>query len=411
MEISQTFGLSLMSLRTNKLRTILTVLGVVVGIFSIIVIMTVITMLQNSIENGVSMLSKNTFMIQKYPAIHSGGPGSWQKYRNRKDLTMDDFYRLEASLGSQAMYIGADLDEGGKIIKFGNKETNPNIAVVGLTSGTFKTYNVNVEEGRELNENDVSYSTYVTVLGHDVKEKLFFNINPIGQYVRVDGKQLLVVGTLEARPPMFGRSEDNFILVPISTFQAIYGRTGNSISITVQSHGKQDYNEAIESAIGYMRNIRKVPAGTENDFEIFSNESILGQINDITGGVKIGAMVISIIALIAAGVGIMNIMLVSVTERTREIGIRKAIGARKLDILWQFLIEAVTLCLIGGFIGIALGVGIGNIAGSFLSAQAAIPYDWVFIGLGLCVMVGVIFGTYPAIKAANLDPIEALRYE
>ena len=160
-----------------------------------------------------------------------------------------------------------------------------------------------------------------------------------------------------------------------------------------------------------MRTIRKVKPGEENDFDIFSNESLIGQVNDITGGIKIGAMVVSIIALLAAGVGIMNIMLVSVTERTREIGIRKAVGAKKINVLMQFLFEAVFISLIGGFIGILLGVGIGNFAGSFLNAQTAIPYDWVVIGLLLCITVGIIFGTYPAYKAANLDPIEALRYE
>ena len=160
-----------------------------------------------------------------------------------------------------------------------------------------------------------------------------------------------------------------------------------------------------------MRKIRKVEPGQENDFEIFSNESLIGQVNDITSGIRIGAMVVSIIALLAAGVGIMNIMLVSVTERTREIGIRKAVGARKSSILMQFLVEAIILCTLGGIIGIFIGVGIGNLAGSFLNANAAIPYDWVFIGLLLCVTVGLIFGTYPAYKAANLDPIEALRYE
>ena len=171
------------------------------------------------------------------------------------------------------------------------------------------------------------------------------------------------------------------------------------------------YEATIESAIGYMRKIRKVDPGQENDFEIFSNESLIGQVNDITSGIKIGAMVVSIIALLAAGVGIMNIMLVSVTERTREIGIRKAIGARKSSILIQFLIEAIILCVVGGLAGIAIGIGIGNFAGSFINAQMAIPYDWVIIGISMCVTVGLIFGTYPAYKASNLDPIEALRYE
>jgi len=177
------------------------------------------------------------------------------------------------------------------------------------------------------------------------------------------------------------------------------------------ARSKEDYYSTIESAIGHMRTIRKVKPGEENNFEIFSNESVIGQINDMTGSIRIGALVVSIIALLAAGVGIMNIMLVSVTERTREIGIRKAVGARKNIILLQFLVEAIILCTLGGIFGIALGVGIGNLAGSFLNAETAIPIDWVIIGLSLCIIVGLIFGTYPAYKAANLDPIEALRYE
>jgi putative ABC transport system permease protein len=411
MELGQTFNLSLQSLKTNKLRTLLTILGVVVGIFSIIVIMTIITILQKSIESGVSQLGKNTFSVQKYPAVQTGGPEFWEKYRNRKDLTIEEFNRLQEQLQGQVKYVGAIQGENDKIIKYGNKETNPTTAVAGITTGAFKTYNVNIDEGREISENDVNYSANVCVLGKDLRDKLFENVNPIGKYVRVDTKQLLVVGTLEGRPPMFGQTMDNFLLIPFPTFQAMYGRTGNSIEITVQSFGKQDYNEAIEAVIGALRTIRKVPAGQDNDFEILSNESILSQLNDITSGVKIGAMVISIIALLAAGVGIMNIMLVSVTERTREIGVRKAIGAKKKDVLIQFIIEAIVLCLIGGFIGITIGVGLGNVAGIFLHASAAIPYDWVLIGLGLCLLVGIVFGTYPAYKAANLDPIEALRFE
>lgn len=249
------------------------------------------------------------------------------------------------------------------------------------------------------------------MIGKDVVDKLFSNINPVGQEIRVDGHPLRVIGVLEPQPQMFGSSQDNYIIMPITTFQSFYGKYSYSVNIMVMSKSKEDYDPVIESAIGHLRTIRKDKPGKDNSFEIFSNESIISQINNITSGVKIGALVVSIIALLAAGVGIMNIMLVSVTERTREIGIRKAIGARKFNILNQFLFEAIILCLIGGIIGIVLGVGIGNIAGGLLNAQSAIPYDWVFIGLSLCIFVGIIFGTYPAYKAANLDPIEALRYE
>ena len=410
MRISQILSLSFDSLRTNRLRTLLTILGVVVGIFSIIVIMTVITMLQNTIESGVSFLSKNTFQIQKFPAIHTGGPDTWRKYRNRKDITLDDFYRFE-QLMKNAKYVGAEQNMHGRIVKFGSKETNPNISVIGVTMGAFRTNNVTIRDGREINESDVRYSKDICVLGDDVTQKLFPNISPIGMTVRVDGYPLRVVGILEKQPEFFGQSMDNYIVMPITSFQSMYGRRAHSISITVQSYSKDDYNSAMDAATGYMRLIRKVPAGEDNDFDIFSNESLIGQINDITGGVRIGAIVVSIIALLAAGVGIMNIMLVSVTERTREIGIRKAVGARKINILAQFLTEAIVLCVLGGFIGIVIGIGIGNFAGSFLNAESAIPMDWVLMGLALCIFVGVLFGTYPAYKAANLDPIEALRYE
>ena len=410
MRTSQLFLVSLQSLKTNRLRTLLTVLGIVVGIFSIVVVMTIVTMLQNTIEGGLQFLSKNTFEIQKWPAIHTGGRGSWQKYRNRKDITLDDFYRFQ-NVMEDVECLGAYQGSGGKIVKFGNRETNPNIYLVGVTQGVYRTLNLDMETGREFRNDEIEYSADVCVLGHDIIDKIFYNINPIGKTVKIEGHPFRVIGVIKKRPEFFGQSQDNYVVIPITTFQSMYGRRSSSVSITVMAHSKEDYYDTIESAIGHMRTIRKVTPGEENDFEIFSNDSVIGQINDMTGSIRIGALVVSIIALLGAGVGIMNIMLVSVTERTREIGIRKAVGARKSFILIQFLIEAVILCAFGGVLGIALGVGIGNFAGSFLNAETAIPYDWVAIGLTLCVTVGLIFGTYPAYKAANLDPIEALRYE
>ena len=406
----ESLKLALGALMANKLRAILTITGSVVGIFSIIVIMTVITMLQSSIESGVASLAKNTFQIQKFPAIRTGGPGGMAKYRNRKDLTLQEYDRLKSSLTS-AKYIGAEQWNFGKVIKFRNKETNPNVSISGITASAIKTNDWKVELGREMRESDIENSTNFVILGKDVSNKIFDNLDPIGKEIRVDGKPMKVIGVYEAQGQMFGQSRDNFVTIPITTYQSYYGKYRNSINITVTSHSKEDYDKVIETAIGVMRGIRKNPPGEESDFEIFSNESVLSQINDVTIYAKIGAGVISFISLLAAGIGIMNIMLVSVTERTREVGIRKAIGAKSYQILTQFLIEAILLCFVGGIVGIILGVSIGNMAGSLLSAQAAIPYDWIFIGIGLCVLVGVIFGTYPAYKAANLDPIEALRQE
>jgi len=410
MKLSQLIVLAVQSLKSNLLRTLLTVLGIVVGIFSIIVVMTIITMLQNTIEDGFQFLSKNTFEIRKYPAIYTGSEESWEKYRNRKDITLEDYYRFE-ELMKDAKLLGATLGSGGKVVKYKNEETNPNIYCVGVTEGVYACLNLEIEEGREFRKNEIDYSADVCVLGYDIVEKLFYNDDPIDKIIRMDGKPLRIIGIIKKRPEIFGQSQDNYIVLPITTFQSFYGRRSSSLDINVMSYSKEDYDDVMETAIGHMRTIRKLKPGEENDFEIFSNESLIGQVNDITGGIKTGALVISIIALIAAGVGIMNIMLVTVTERTREIGIRKAVGAKKINILVQFLLEAVSLCILGGFVGIVLGIIVGNFAGSFLSAQSAIPYDWVILGLLLCVTIGVIFGTYPAYKAANMDPIEALRYE
>ncbi|MBK9099667.1 MAG: ABC transporter permease [bacterium] len=410
MRFSQLFFLALQSLKTNRLRTLLTVLGVVVGIFSIIVVMTIVTMLQNTISEGFQFLSKNTFQIQKWPPIQTGGHEEHQKYRNRKDITLEEFYRFEEMM-KDAKTVGAYQGVGGKIIKYGNRETNPNTYVVGVTEGVYASLNLEIEDGREFRSNEIEYSTNVCVLGNFVVEKLLYDMEPVGQIIKLDGYPLRVIGTLKKKPDFFGQTVDNYVVLPITTFQTIYGKRAETVDITVMANSQEDYQRTIESAIGYMRMVRKIGPNEENDFEVFSNESLIGQVNDITGPIKIGALAVSLVALIAAGVGIMNIMLVSVTERTREIGIRKAIGARNSSILIQFLIEAIILCLIGGIIGIAIGIGVGNFFGGFLNAEMAIPYDWVVIGISMCVVVGLIFGTYPAYKAANLDPIEALRYE
>jgi len=410
MKILEVIKVAFNALRTNRLRSILTILGIVVGIFSIIAISTIIEMLQKSIEEGVSGLDSSTFQIQKWPSITTGGPSEWAKYRNRPDITLEEFEKLKEKL-TEAKSVGAEQWSGGKMLKFGNRETNPNVSVAGTTPEAFPNNKWVVEDGRPFNDRDVNrYENYI-VLGVDVAKKLFPNSSALDQIVTMDGHKMLVVGILEKQGAVFGQSQDNFALIPITTYQSYYGRRSGSINITVMSADKKSYNDLMEISEGYFRTIRGLKAGEENNFDFRSNEQMLTQIDQITSGVRIGSIVIAAIALLAAGVGIMNIMLVSVTERTREIGIRKAIGAKKLNILVQFIIESITLSLMGGVIGIFLGIVAGNLAGSLLDATAVIPIDWVIIGVVLCVIIGVTFGTYPAYKAANLDPIEALRYE
>ncbi len=401
---------ALNSLRTNKLRSGLTILGIVVGIFSIISVSTIISMMQNSIEEGVSMLGQNTFQIQKYPVIMSGSHADRAKYRNRPDITLEEYEELKHRL-IEAKYVGAEQWRGGRIFRYGNKETNPNISLCGGVPEAFPNNKWVVEKGRLFTYDDINHARKVVILGADVAKTLFEFRNPIGEEVKVDGHNLRVIGVLESQGAMFGMSQDNFTVMPIRTFQSFYGKRSRSINITVSSFDKESYNETIEMAIARMRLVRKLRPADEDDFSIFSNESVLTQLNDITIGFRVGAFVIAGIALLAAGVGIMNIMLVSVTERTREIGIRKSVGAKKRNILLQFLSEAVTLCIAGGLIGIISGLLVGNFVGSFLNASASIPIDYILVGVSLCILIGVLFGTYPASKAANLDPIEALRFE
>lgn len=397
------------SLHANKLRSLLTILGIIVGIFSIISISTIVSMLQNSIEEGVSQLGQTTFQIQKYPAMMNRGDRA--KYRNREDITYEQFKLLRDKLLGDAKAVGAEQWAWGKTFTYENKETNPNVQLVGCTVDAFPNNKWIAEFGRNFNTNEVNRSERIIVLGKTLAKSLFDDMDPIGLEVKVDNRKLKVVGVLEKQATSFGNDKDNFAAIPITSFQSMYGKYSQSVNITVSSFGKEDYEDVIEKAVGYFRTIRKVPAGEEDDFGIFSNESILNNINNMTAGVKIGAYVIALIALLAAGIGIMNIMLVSVTERTKEIGIRKAIGAKKINILMQFLIEAVVLSLLGGGVGIIIGLVVGNLAGSAIGGEFSIPLDWVAIGVLLCVIVGVGFGTYPAYKASNLDPIDALRYE
>ncbi|CUU00727.1 putative ABC transport system permease protein [Candidatus Thermokryptus mobilis] len=396
------------SIKANKLRTFLTLLGVVVGVFSIIVVMTGIRVLQNSMEETLSFLGTNTFQVTKRPSVIIGG-ADWAKYRNRKDITYE-----------QALYVAknATLPEavaiegwsGPKIVQFRDVKTNPNVFVYGETPEGFATNNWVVQDGRAIFEDDVEFSRFIVVLGANVTKKLFPNVDPIGKDVKIDGYTFKVVGVLKEKGGLFGSGFDNIVIIPLSTFLNLYGKNRN-LTILVKAKSRELYNETVEEIVALLRKIRKVPPGQENDFEIESNETLIKQFNDLTFAVKVGALVVSMIALVAAGVGIMNIMLVSVTERTREIGIRKAVGATKRNILTQFLLESFLLSQFGGMIGIILGIVGGNVLAFILKVKPIIPYDWVVIGFLICAFVGMIFGVYPAWKAASVDPVESLRYE
>jgi putative ABC transport system permease protein len=311
---------------------------------------------------------------------------------------------LALTVGVQA-YLGRDA------ARTTVAETNPDTQIIGTTPDAFGARNWTVDSGRAIMASDVDSARNVCVLGASVAKNLFPHSSPLGQKVKFRGINYSVVGVLESRGRSLGGDQDNFLVIPLSTGLNRFGMHWRSLEILVRAPSEALFDDTIEQARGALRAIRKVPPGDEDDFELFTNDSLIEQFRSITFAARVGAGIISGIALLAAGIGIMNIMLVSVTERTREIGIRRAVGAKKRSIMAQFIMEAIVLCQVGGVIGVLLGIAGGNAAAFAFKVPPAIPVDWAVLGLVICSVVGIVFGTYPAVKAANLDPIESLRYE
>lgn len=407
-DFRESIVMAISALKANKLRAFLTLLGVVIGVFSFIGVMTGISVLQDSIESSFNVLGSNTLLIQKYPAIHAG-PDSRQKYRNRKNITVDQGMYIHDN-SRLAQYVNIQANTFGAVVQYRNRKTNPNVQLLGCTPEIIHTQNREMQSGRIFSDAEAEHGRNVVVLGADIVRMLFPNEDPLEKSVRVDGVPMRVIGVVEPKGGMFGGNADNFVLLPLSTFSNHYG-SARWVSIQAKAADQTSYDAMADEVIGLLRVVRRVPPGEENDFEIVSNESLISEVNNLTFLIRAGTGAISAIALLAAGIGIMNIMLVSVSERTREIGVRKAIGATRRTILTQFLIEAVVICQIGGLLGIGLGLGGGNILALLLEIPPVLPIGWALVGLVVTSLIGVVFGVYPAWKASNLNPIEALRYE
>lgn len=400
--------LAFSSLNSNKLRSSLTVLGIAVGVFSVIGVMTLISGMRSSIESGLNVLGANSFQISKFPPINFSDP--WTRFRNRRDITAADANRFKEMMGDSAR-VNLQISRRGMTVILRDRRTNPNVNLIGTDENYITAFNYDLAAGRNLGPEDVEFGRAVCIVGADVEQKLFPDEDGLGKMVRINNQNYTVVGILAAKGSSFGGNRDNLVLTPLSRFLAIYGRSWRSISMNVQAPSQAEMEETMEKAVGMMRLVRGKHPEDPNDFEVFSNESLIEAFNKIADVVAMGALIVSAIALLASGVGVMNIMLVSVTERTKEIGIRKSIGAKKRNILMQFLAEAVALSLIGGVAGVAIGVGGGNTAAYLMNTAITFPWLWTGIGLLVCGGIGIVFGLYPAWKAASLDPIEALRYE
>ena len=396
------------AIRQNKLRSILTLLGISIGVFSVIGVMTAIRTLESSVESGLNVFAANTFVIQKYPSIQIGRRD--KKIRNRKNIDYDQYKKLKERA---KLPVLVSVSEGSSIrnVKYKDISVKNYVSLLGGDEGSIRMYKTFISDGRNIAPDDVRYARNVCVLGMDVVDRLFPFEDPISKKIQIEGLNYYVVGVTERQGEAFGQSQDNYIAIPITNYLQKFSNKWTTLSINVEAASEKDYDKTREEVIGIMRTIRKVKAGEDNDFELETNDEMIETFSGFTGGIKLFALSVSVIALVVAGIGIMNIMLVSVTERIKEIGIRKAIGASKRDILTQFLMEAVFLSEFGGVVGIIMGIGAGNFVSLIFNIPAVIPFDWAIIGLLVCSVIGIGFGIYPAWKAAQLDPIESLRFE
>jgi putative ABC transport system permease protein len=411
MPFKEILALAISALSANKLRSGLTMLGITIGVFSVISVMTATGALQGSIETGLSFLGSNIFQFAKTSPLGQGGPAAKAKYANRRDVSYEQAMRYVHLMEGTSAVISLKVFDEGKRITYGRLRTNPNIQICGTNQYFIISNNYKIEEGRNFNEADVALARNVVIIGRDIRTRIFPVESAIGKTIKVSEKNFVVIGTLEGKGSAFGASDDNLVLVPITRYFEDYGHVHRTVNIATQATSQETYDRTFNIALGAMRMARSLPPGADNDFEIFSNDSLIAAFASVADAVRVGAFVISSIALVAAGVGIMNIMLVSVTERTKEIGIRKSIGAKKADILRQFLVEAVFLSELGGLVGILLGVLGGDALAAFLQANVFFPWGWAIAGLAVCSGIGIGFGLYPAWRAASLDPIEALRFE
>lgn len=411
----EVLAMSLGSILANKLRSGLTLVGIVAGVASIIAVMTAIALVQATIEQEMSVLGAQTFQVQKWPAGGFASDAERRRAMRRPPLTLAHAEAIRRQVPTVDL-VGAEIWEFGFAAQYRGETTNPNLSIVGGTPEYPPNNTHYVGLGRNLSPMDVRGAAKVVVIGHAIAAKLFPFVDPVGRELLVDHRKYRVVGVFDEKKSALGGNFDNYVLMPVTTFLNVYGlanREGiaRSVNITVRAKTPELMNEAIDQTRQVLRSHRGVQPGEEDNFDFYNSASLITEFNKMSMGVKLAGFIIGIIALVVAGIGIMNIMLVAVTERTREIGLRKALGARASSIRSQFLLEAVVLCNIGGVVGVIVGFGLGNVVAIFTKFQPRVPLEWAVIGLLFCSAVGVAFGMLPAIRASKLDPIEALRHE
>ena len=409
MHYSETIFLALRSIWANRLRTSLTMLIIAIGIIALIAILTSIDGLKASISSNFASMGTNTFsLIQKGTGIRIGGRGP---RKVSEPISFEQAYNFKRSYTIPSVVSVSVFGSSMGVIKYDTKETKPNITIIGVDENYMTTAGYDLAVGRNLRATEAENGKFVCIIGQDLVDILFAG-NPfaaLGKQVKIKNVPYSVIGVLKAKGSSANFSGDKSVLIPITCERMFFRMPNYSLSINIPT--AEAMQEAISEAEGLMRRVRGLRVSEENDFEVEKSDGLIDTIVENTATIQLAAVFIGLITLFGAAVGLMNIMLVSVTERTREIGILKSLGATRRSILNQFLTEAILICQIGGLVGIFWGILAGNGVSLILGSPFMMPWAWILLGLVLCFIVGLVSGIYPALRASKLDPIESLRYE
>ncbi|MEE4273858.1 MAG: ABC transporter permease [Thermoanaerobaculales bacterium] len=416
MRFTEGIKMALAAVGAHKLRSALTLVGVIAGVAAIIGTMTGVSVAQHQMESELSVLGATVFQVQKFPPRgFQNQEHDYRKIGRWPPLTMAHADAIRERVPAASL-VGTEIWKFAVTASYRGESTDPNCMVCGGTPEYPENNTHYVELGRNISHEDVQVARRVVVLGFNVANRLFPFIDPVGKTIKVNGRKVRVVGVFAEKSSAMGGNFDNYLLMPLTALAKdfrVHDRHGRlwSANITVSARSPELLEEAMEQTRAVLRAARGLSPREEDNFFFFTSDSQIEAFNRASAGVKTGAFVLGIVALVVAGIGIMNIMLVSVTERTQEIGIRKALGAKRRAILVQFLLEAVILCNIGGIIGVAVGFGLGNLVAVFTEFEVHVPVEWAAIGLVFCTVVGLVAGMWPAVRASRLMPIEALQHE